>query len=919
MLEPWYKIAQPRSEVREGRSFNPDEFAIALEQVVAGKAPKDYQEPAQFFARTCFTRALRDHSAKVLRRLAGRTENAPPVLTLITQFGGGKTHTLTALYHIANGGKRASSWTGVRQVLDAAGLAEAPKTKVAVFVGNAWDPQPGRETPWIDVARQLAGDKGVAALGGDARTAPPGTDAINRVIDLAGGTVLLLFDEVLNGLARHKNLAEPMHAFLHNIMRGFIGQPGRAAVVSLPRSQVEMTPFDQTWQEKFTKLVGAVAQQLVANDESEISEVVRRRLFEDIGKDTVRRNVAKAFADWCFERRAQLPPEWTAADTAVSEAGVRDRLRQRFDACYPFHPATLTVFQRKWQSLPQFQQTRGTLAMLAQWISWAYRDGYQRARNEPLITLGSAPLEVPDLRGTVLGQLGEQRLQAALDTDLAGQASHARTLDADTKGPLKDIHRRVGAAVFFESSGGQSDKVAYLPDVRFAVGEPGLDTTTIDNAVAALQRRAYYLRKAGADGYRFFSTPTLNKVVADRRASLDPDDVAKAVQKLIEEEFERRKVLAVEHFRGESAELADVTRLTAVVLPSAYEWTEGGDLRAQIAEWTVKRGKEDRSHPGALLWMARKPGRDLPDKTGAWLAWRRVDRDLRDGILGSEIEKAERQEVAAQVKAAEEDARDEVWASYRFLVLADRSQSDGLEVLDIGAGHASNSASLTGRIVDELRSRTLLNESPGAGYLERRWPPALKESGAWPVKGLRQAFLSGAMERILDVDAYLKSKIPEFVRRGDFGFASGSRADGRYDRVWFEEELPADEVTFDAGVFLLTKARARQLRKSAAETVITPPQEPERPREAEDSTRADEPTLEVSAAPVTIRVAGEVPPESWNRLGTRLIPKLRTGNQLAVRIEISVEVDGAQAEALEKELKRAIEDLGLGARITVRR
>ena len=164
-MEPWYKVATPRKEVREGRSFNPDEFAIALEQVVAGTAPEDYRNPAQFFARTCFTRALREHAGMVLRRLSGRTENTAPVLTLITQFGGGKTHTLTTLYHLATNGAAAASYPGVSDLLREAGISSVPKASVAVFVGNAWDPQPGHETPWIDVARQLAGDAGVKALG----------------------------------------------------------------------------------------------------------------------------------------------------------------------------------------------------------------------------------------------------------------------------------------------------------------------------------------------------------------------------------------------------------------------------------------------------------------------------------------------------------------------------------------------------------------------------------------------------------------------------------------------------------------------------------------------------------------------------------------------------------------------------------
>ncbi len=107
-LQSWYKVVLPRREVCEGRSFNPDEFAIALEQVVAGAAPRDYRDPDAFFDRTCFTRALCDHAGMVLRRLAGETANTAPVMTLLTQFGGGKTHTLTALYHLVRAGGSAA-------------------------------------------------------------------------------------------------------------------------------------------------------------------------------------------------------------------------------------------------------------------------------------------------------------------------------------------------------------------------------------------------------------------------------------------------------------------------------------------------------------------------------------------------------------------------------------------------------------------------------------------------------------------------------------------------------------------------------------------------------------------------------------------------------------------------------------------
>jgi len=136
LVEPWYRVVQPRPEVREGRSFNPDEFAIALEQVVAGTAPQDYTSLADFFARTCFTRALSEHTGMVARRLVGETVNAAPVLTLITQFGGGKTHTLTALYHsVRNHNYAIAIGAGLRGKLGVQKLPDS--TQVAVFVGNA--------------------------------------------------------------------------------------------------------------------------------------------------------------------------------------------------------------------------------------------------------------------------------------------------------------------------------------------------------------------------------------------------------------------------------------------------------------------------------------------------------------------------------------------------------------------------------------------------------------------------------------------------------------------------------------------------------------------------------------------------------------------------------------------------------------
>jgi hypothetical protein len=921
-MEPWYKIAMPRKEVREGRSFNPDEFAIALEQVVAGTAPEDYRDPKLFFSRTCFTRALNEHIGMVLRRLAGKTENTAPVLALITQFGGGKTHTLTALYHLIQNRDKARKIEDLSELLQETGLLEIPIARVAVFVGNAWDPFVGAENPWIDMAHQLAGDDGIAALGPEARTKAPGTNNLRKLIEAAGGHALILCDEVLNFLSRHRDKAESFRDFLANLVRTLTGTTGSAAMISLPQSKPEMSDWDLRWQDIIVKEVNRVAKNLISNDEAEISEVVRRRLFEDLGHERVRKNVAKTFADWCFERRAQLPPEWTAVDTATTETKAREYLQKRFEACYPFHPSTLSVFQRKWSTLPQYQQTRGTLAMFAQWISMAYREGYQKARREPLITLGSAPLDLPEFRGVVLSQLGEPRLLPAIDADISGAQSHARALDADTKGPLKDIHRRVATTILFESSGGQVEKLAHLPELRFALGEPEVDTTSIDNAAYALESKAFFISRIGSDGFKIYHKATIRKAVNDRRASLDEDaEIKPTMKSLVKKEFERGASIPLVPFPNDGSAIQDSPKLTLVVMDPELEWTglssQAGSLSHKIAEWTKQHGKSPRLYPGSLIWCLKKPGRDFREKVELWLAWKRVFSEITEGTLGADFDRADRADIQSKVKDAEEDAKDEVWGAYRFAVIFDSQTPDGLKPIDLGAGHASSGETLCGRVITALKSQALLNESVGAGYIERNWPPALKESGAWPLSSLRQSFLNGSLTRLLDPDTTLRNKIVEFVGKGDFGLASGQKPDSNYERVWLEEQISSDEVTFEPGVFLVTKVKAKALKagmKPVPGVVVSPIPEPVAD-EFKDREKEKEPAPGVQTR--TLRLVGTVPPGIWNRLGTKIIPKLKSGSDLKIGVDFSVTVNAESARSIESDLRQIIEDLGLKGKIKV--
>lgn len=224
-------------------------------------------------------------------------------------------------------------------------------------------------------------------------------------------------------------------------------------------------------------------------------------------------------------------------------------------------------------------------------------------------------------------------------------------------------------------------------------------------------------------------------------------------------------------------------------------------------------------------------------------------------------------------------------------------------------------------MITALKSQALLNESVGAGYIERNWPPALKESGAWPLASLRQSFLNGALTRLLDPDATLRSRVVEFVNRGDFGLASGAKPDGDYERILFEDLIDPADVTFEAGVFLLLKNKAKTVKAppelvsgAGPEPGPTPEPEPVPCREPEPKPE-QEPVP--GAAKRTFRICGDVPLEVWNRLGTKVLPKLRSGSELRIGIEFSVTVETGVAPSFQTDLKQILDDLGLADRVRV--
>ena len=392
-----------------------------------------------------------------------------------------------------------------------------------------------------------------------------------------------------------------------------------------------------------------------------------------------------------------------------------------------------------------------------------------------------------------------------------------------------------------------------------------------------------------------------------------------AIRKLVEQQFSKGTGIQKVYFPGDSTAVPDDPRMTLVIMSPDEEWRESNHIADRIGQWTRDRGRSPRLYPAALVWCIRKPGRDLRDKVELWLAWQKVRSEVDAGTMGPEFERRELEELGRHTRNAEEEAVEEVGASYRHVALLDSQGENGLKTIDLGAGYSSGTGNLTERVVAALKANALLNESVGASYIERNWPPALKDSGAWPLSSLRQSFLSGSLTRLMDPDRVLRQKITEFVENGDFGMASGEEGQGRFTRTWFREAPPADDVNFDSGTFLITRAKAEQLLAPKPKEAEPEP-EPVEPHPPEPEPAPTSPGGQQAMQmpqKVTLRIRGTVPYESWNTLGTRILPKIRSGEALNLSVDLSVQVDAPMAPNMTADVQQALEDLKLDGQVKI--
>ena len=639
-LKPWREIAVPHEDVLKG-TFAQAEFAADISRVHSGTATPEYQNPTLFFQRTFITEGMRLLLDSVVKRLAGR--GGDPVIQLQTAFGGGKTHTMLAVYHLASGKVPASDMPGMSAILDAAGVAELPHARIAVLDGIKSSPnQPVSHggvtlrTLWGDLAWQLGGADGYALVAdADASGTSPGKAVLETLLARYAPCVILI-DELVayvrqfeEGKALTGGTFDSNLSFIQALTEALKAVPTAVLLASLPESDKE------AGSQRGVKALAALAHYFgrvqalwkpVATEEA--FEIVRRRLFSQIGDRLAAESVCRAFADYYVAHKDDLPRE-------TQEGRYYERLLHS----YPIHPEVFDRLYEDWSSLDNFQRTRGVLKLMAKVIHRLWKDD----NKDPLIMPGSLPVYDADTRNDIIYYL-PQGWDPVLERDVDGERAETTGIEnQDTRLGSVQACRRTARAIFLGSAPSTANQLVRgleLERVVLGVAIPGQQLGVYKDALRRLGDRLHYLN-SGNNRFWFDTRPNLRREMEDRKRRFqDKEDVFPAIQDRVRKSLATGMFTGIHVFTG-SGDVPDDWALRLVVLaPDAgFSRSQVGNINNvavdRACEILKNRGESPRQKQNRLIFMAADYDNvsRLRDQVRSMLAWQSIVTDGKDGKL----------------------------------------------------------------------------------------------------------------------------------------------------------------------------------------------------------------------------------------------------------------------------------------------
>lgn len=643
-LPSWRKVIEPHPDVAQGRYKNA-EFAADLDQVARGEGAYEYRDPVEFFSRTYVTEGMKGLLVQALRRVADK--DGEPVIQLKTAFGGGKTHSMLALYHLMRGRAPKSKLPNIQEVLKAAEVDQPPICSVAVLVGTALDPTKSRRpnnmkgitinTLWGEMAAQLAQDAGNLKLydlvkESDKKGVSPGKQTLKELFDACGPCVILI-DELVAYARKLYNPSSALPAGTFENLLSFIQEVTEAArasknslvVASIPESNIEIGgEAGQKALEAIEHTFGrmeAIWKPVAAN---EGFEIVRRRLFLPCKDEEGRDEVCRQFSEMYQANSSDFPME-------SKEVDYFGRLK----SCYPIHPEIFDRLYNDWATIERFQKTRGVLRLMAAVVHnlWINADGGL------LIMPGSLSLDESNIRDELTRHVGDN-WNAIIDHEVDGKSSIPYQKDKENPrfGQVMAARRVARTIMLGSAPSTRSDNIRGLEASRIRLGtvQPGENIAIFNDALSKLQTSLSYLySNPSNDRFWYDTRPTLRKIAEDRASQRTVEEVEMEMERRLHNIHREQPFGRIHICPASSMDVSDETDVGLVILKhnATYKSNTPSDSAIKAAEDILNnRGLSPRIYRNMLAFVAPDQNMmiGLREQVRRFLAWKSIKEDSVD-------------------------------------------------------------------------------------------------------------------------------------------------------------------------------------------------------------------------------------------------------------------------------------------------
>jgi hypothetical protein len=784
-LKPWREIVTPHRDVASGK-YQQAEFAADLWQVYLGEATSEYQNPTEFFRRTFITEGLQKLLSNGVSRIGGR--GGDPVVELQTNFGGGKTHSMLALYHLLSG-TPASELPGSEQVLQNAGCEVAPNVNRAVVVGTKVSPgNPSKKddetvvrTIWGEIAWQLGGKAGYEMVRADDENATNPGDKMKELFNKFSPCLILIDEWVAYARQLHEGSVLPAGTFdTQFTFAQTLSESAKAAkntmlVVSIPASDNEIGgEWGQRALSRLKNAIGRVESSWRPASPDEGFEIVRRRLFEPVHEKqafVARDAVARAFVEMYGTQSSEFPSECREAE-----------YERRIKLAYPIHPELFDRLYNDWSTLDKFQRTRGVLRLMAAVIHslWERQDG------NLLILPATIPIDDPAVQFELTRYLDDQ-WTPVIAKDVDGE--HSLPLRLDREAPNLGRYsacRRVARTIYVGSAPTQRAANRGIGDRQVKLGcvQPGETVATFGDAIRRLTDRATYLYVDGSR-YWYSTQPTVTRLAEDRANQLHEHDVLDEIVRRLRDEARSRGDFHRVHACLNGSDIPDEREARMVILAPEHPHIKGqadSPARKEAQVILDNRGNSPRSYKNSLVFLAGDATRlkDLQTAIRQYLAWKSIW-DEREQL---NMDPFQSKQADTKRKNADDTVSARIPESYHWMLVPSQPDTKGsLEWTEI---RLQGSDSLALRAAKKLKSEEMLLVQMGGVRLRLELDRVpLWRGNDVPVRQLVEDFATYLyLPRLCDPDvliAAIRDGLALLTWQVDtFAYAQSKNEDGRY-------------------------------------------------------------------------------------------------------------------------------------------